>query len=200
MSQPLILVIEDHALFMVGLTTALHSLAGVDIVETNSIEQATGYTLSPNIILLDVQLSGISGLDGITLIRDKWPAAAIVMLSAHDSHANRTQALSQGVFAFLSKADSTDTILTTVRKALQTTGITLPVPDQQPSPQEVALSERQIEVLRLLAKGMSNKAIGNILGVSENTIRWHVRSLLQALNVSTRAEATYAATRLGLIS
>lgn len=199
MSLPLILVIEDHDLFKAGLTMALNTLQHIDIIETASIEQAMDYRACPDVILLDVQLNGMNGLDGIHMVRKKWPAAAVVMLSAHDSHANHEQALAAGAFAFLSKANATDMILSTVRRALIATGITLADTAHQDS-DITALSERQIEVLKLLAKGMSNKVIGNLLGVSENTIRWHVRILLRALHVSTRAEATSAAHRLGLIS
>jgi DNA-binding NarL/FixJ family response regulator len=195
MPASLVLVIEDHALFRAGLSLAIKTLSHIDVLEAVNVEQALAYNITPALVLMDVELTGMNGLDAIAIVAKQWPSAGIIMLSAHDSNENKIQATTAGAVAFLSKSDSADMILAAIGKAVN--HITADMSQTDP---KIVFSERQLEVLRLMANGMSNKAIGNVLNISENTVRWHVRALLGTLNASTRTEATFAALRLGVIT
>jgi DNA-binding NarL/FixJ family response regulator len=195
MPASLVLVIEDHALFRAGLSLAIKTLSHIDVLEAVNVEQALAYNITPALVLMDVELTGMNGLDAIAIVAKQWPSAGIIMLSAHDSNENKIQATTAGAVAFLSKSDSADMILAAIGKAVN--HITADMSQTAP---KIVFSERQLEVLRLMANGMSNKAIGNVLNISENTVRWHVRALLGTLNASTRTEATFAALRLGVIT
>lgn len=197
-----LLTIEDHALFRAGLVTALSSLHDLDISEAVSVEAALKLPIVPTLILLDIQLSGMSGLDGMTRLRQQWPDANIILISAHDSYANAQAALKCGAIAFLSKSDTTKTILATVTNALaqDPTNRTISPLIQTRLTNTPKLSDRQLEVMQLLAQGFSNKTIGRMLSISENTIRWHVCTIISALQVSSRTEAVFVARKLGLLN
>ncbi len=122
--------------------------------------------------------------------------AVIIMLSADTSPATQQRAMERGAAAFVSKADTPGTMVAVIRQALHHTPGPLPLESVcgdaccHPS-----LTPRQSEVLDLLCQGLSNKAIGRRLGISENTVRTHVQALLALLQVSGRSQAVYAARR-----
>lgn len=205
MSPPRILLIDDHVLFRAGLRMVLNAgLENLLMAEAGSLEQALRDTIEPPaIVLLDLKLQGLNGLEGMGLLRRKWPQAAVVVLSSDSTSSTVRSALERGAVAFVSKADSADSILTVIRQVL----LGLPITTVQTLPPEVGgkvltrqlLTPRQCEVLDLLCQGHSNRVIGQRLNLSEHTVRGHVQALLSALQVSSRSEAGYAARRLGLV-
>ena len=205
MSPPRILLIDDHVLFRAGLRMVLNAgLENLQMAEAGSLEQALRDTIEPPaIVLLDLKLQGLNGLEGMGLLRRKWPQAAVVVLSSDSTSSTVRSALGRGAVAFVSKADSADSILTVIRQVL----LGLPITTVQTLPPEVGgkvltrqlLTPRQCEVLDLLCQGHSNRVIGQRLNLSEHTVRGHVQALLSALQVSSRSEAGYAARRLGLV-
>ena len=179
-------------------------LENLQMAEAGSLEQALRDTIEPPaIVLLDLKLQGLNGLEGMGLLRRKWPQAAVVVLSSDSTSSTVRSALGRGAVAFVSKADSADSILTVIRQVL----LGLPITTVQTLPPEVGgkvltrqlLTPRQCEVLDLLCQGHSNRVIGQRLNLSEHTVRGHVQALLSALQVSSRSEAGYAARRLGLV-
>ena len=205
MSPTRILLIDDHVLFRAGLRMVLNSgLENLQMAEAGSLEQALRDTIEPPaVVLLDLKLQGLNGLEGMGLLRRKWPQAAVVVLSSDSTSSTVRSALERGAVAFVSKADSADSILTVIRQVL----LGLPITTVQTLPPEVGgkvltrqlLTPRQCEVLDLLCQGHSNRVIGQRLNLSEHTVRGHVQALLSALQVSSRSEAGYAARRLGLV-
>ncbi len=195
MSPVTILLIDDHALFRSGLGMLLRSeLENVGIRDAGSLEEAMRTEITPDLLLLDIQLQGLNGLDGIALLQRKWPQAPIVMLSSDVSPEARRQALARGATAFVSKAESADNMLAAVRNALCKKEIRCERIDPGELPR---LTPRQCEVLDLLCRGLSNKLIGRQLGLSENTVRGHVQAVLSFLQVTSRSEAVYAARQRG---
>jgi DNA-binding NarL/FixJ family response regulator len=204
-----VLLIDDHALFRSGLAMVLKDgLSDVQVSQVASLEEAMQDTLpAPHVVLLDVQLQGLNGLEGIALVRRRWPAAQVVMLSSHAEPRTVRQALDRGAAAFVSKADTADTIVSVIQTLMRGEEVTTTVggfADSQPAglgdsagPQR--LTPRQAEVLDLLCQGLSNKVIGRKLNLSENTVRGHVQATLLALGVSSRSEAAFAARRVGLV-
>lgn len=203
MSLLKILLIDDHALFRSGLQMVLASgLEAVEIGEMSSIEESIRLVPgSPDIVLLDIQLQGLNGLDGILLLQQRWPAATIVVLSSDDTSKARQRALELGAVAFVSKADSADSILALIERIRsgQLTALA-PAVVSAGSEERPRLTPRQCEVLDLLCQGLSNKMIGRRLDLAENTVRWHVQALLTALQASSRSEAAFLARRCGLVN
>jgi len=193
-----ILLIDDHALFRSGLSMVLRSdIANVQVLEAGSLEEAMRNPMNaPNMLLLDIQLQGLNGLDGIALLKRKWTQTPIVMLASDATQDTMRRALERGATAFISKAETTGKILAVIRQVLcRETAAEKPVEKEAPR-----LTPRQCEVLDLLCQGLSNKVIGKRLGLSENTVRWHVQALLAFLQVASRSEAAYAARRSGLVN
>ena len=195
-----ILLIDDHALFRSGISMVLRAgLDDVEIHESCSLEQAMRVAgIEPALILLDVQLQGVSGLEGIESLRRKWPAAQVVMVSAYDLCEVVSEADARGAVAFISKTERPERMLQQIRELLSGHG-TPAVVRSVSVPGRPRLTPRQCEVLDLLCQGLSNKMIGRQLNLSEHTVRGHVQAMLATLNVSSRSEAAFAARRLGLI-
>lgn len=198
-----LLLIDDHALFRSGIAMVLGAgLKSVKIHEAATLEQALRCPCeSIDLLLLDVKLEGVNGLDGIAPLKRKWPMAKVVMVSALQSAQVIEEAMSHGAEGFICKTEPPSRML------LLITDLLAGKPLQQ-SPQKsletttqhtAKLTPRQCEVLDLLCQGLSNKLIGRRLGLSENTVRGHVQATLAILQVSSRSEAVFVARRQGII-
>ncbi|SFM48737.1 response regulator [Methylobacterium pseudosasicola] len=197
MAQEAILIIDDHALFRSGIVSMLATaFDSISIVDCASLHEAlTIDAVVPTVVLLDIQLPGLSGLEGMGLLQQRWPAARIVVVSALDMPDTVGASLAQGACAFLSKTDRPDRMMSVLREMLED-------PPATPSVGGAicpSLTPRQAEVLTLVGRGLSNKMIGRRLGLSEHTVRGHVQGLLSVLRVARRAEAVFKAQQLGLI-
>ena len=209
-----ILLIDDHALFRAGLAMLLETgLREIEIVEAGSINDALlGRFAAPAIVLLDVMLPGLSGLEGLVLVKQKWPQAKVIMLSSQLQPKMVKLALARGAAEFISKAEPADKIIALVQQIISAdmaaakvveNGDTKPTKSITPSKSITNktlqnLSPRQCEVLELICHGLSNKMIGARLHISDNTVHWHVRSVLAILQVVNRSEAAFAARKLGM--
>ncbi|GAN48144.1 response regulator protein [Methylobacterium radiotolerans] len=197
MAQEAILIIDDHALFRSGIVSMLSTAFDeIPVLDSASLHEALAIVaVVPTIVLLDIQLPGISGLEGMGLLQQRWPAARIVVVSGLDLPDTVSTALAHGACAFLSKADRPDRMMTVLREMLARSSAA-PRAGAALCP---TLTPRQAEVLTLVGRGLSNKMIGRSLGLSEHTIRGHVQGLLSVLGVTRRAEAVFKAQQLGLI-
>ncbi|MEJ7686365.1 MAG: response regulator transcription factor [Variovorax sp.] len=200
-----ILLIDDHALFRCGLRMVLSTgIPDLQVAEAASLEEAMRSPMeAPALVLLDIQLHGLNGLEGIALVKRKWPLAEVLILSSQAEPHTVAQALERGAAGFVSKADTADNILAVIDRVRRGQRVASPAharvfdSDSTAAPQR--LTPRQCEVLDLLCQGLSNKVIGRRLNLSENTVRGHVQAVLSALRVSSRSEAGFAARRLGLV-
>lgn len=196
MAQEAILIIDDHALFRSGIVSMLSTAFDrVLIRDCASLHDALADDFVPTVVLLDIQMPRIGGLEGMGLLQQRWPAARIVVVSALDLPDTVSAALAQGACAFLSKTDRPDRMMTVLREILDRPHLDPPVG----SIVCPTLTPRQSEVLILVGRGLSNKMIGRHLGLSEHTVRGHVQGLLSVLGVTRRAEAVFKAQQLGLI-
>lgn len=197
MTPPRLLLIDDHALFRSGLRLVLQAgLPSAVVTEAYSLEQAVnGSPEAPDLVLLDIQLQGVNGLEGLGLLRQRWPHTPVVMLSSTAEPEVVRLALSRGAAAFVSKADTAEKIIDVIRQVLAGPRREAVV-TQTAKPR---LTPRQCEVLDLLCEGLSNKVIARRLDLSEFTVRGHVQSVLALLGVSSRSQAMFAARRCGLI-
>ena len=177
MNPPCALLIDDHAMFRAGLRQVIKvALPDLDIFEAGSLDEAMACPSSNvTVVLLDNKLNGLSGIEGIALIRRKWPLVPILMLSSQFEPEIVRLALARGVDGFLSKAESVETIVQTLQQVMaggltcNTTVVPLP---------QKCLTPRQCAVLDLLHQGHSSRLIARQLFISENTARQHVQSIL----------------------
>ena len=206
---PRILLVDDHSLFRCGLRMVLSAaIPDLEVAEAASLEESMHAGIDPSLVLLDIQLHGLNGLEGIALVKRKWPQAAVIMLSSEVSPQKVRMAMERGAAAFVSKADPADKILAVisqVRRGLPVGHDAFPaqglaVETGSGDDQSPLLTPRQSEVLDLMCQGLSNKVIGRRLNLSENTVRGHVQAVLAALQVSSRSEAGFAARQRGIVA
>jgi len=210
-----LLVIEDHALVREGLIQTLRQLdAEVTVEEAADCE--TGCSILANaddfdLALLDLALPGIDGITCLGLMRQRHPALPIVIVSAYDDAHTVNRALKAGAAGFVPKAYTGERLLEALRTVLDGT---IFVPEQTlPSQQgprlsappgkgvtaaEIGLTDRQSDVLTLMAKGRSNREIAELLGVSEGTVKVHITAIFKTLGVSSRTQALVVVARRGL--
>lgn len=199
-----ILLVDDHALFRMGLRLVIErSLAGAQVAECASIagalQAAPG---TPRLVLLDIELPGINGVDGIVQILRAWPGCPVLMLSGSSDPALVAASRTRGAVGYLSKAETADQMLGAIANALDGASdwVTPRYPlESLASPEPGALTARQCDVLELLNQGLSNKLIGRRLELSENTVRTHVQAILGLLGVASRSEAAFEARRRGMV-
>ena len=219
MSSHCIFLIDDHAMFRTGIRMVLQTaLPQVEVREAASLEQAVRPpSPSPALALLDIALQGVNGLEGIGLLRQRWPSTPVIMLSSSAEPETVRLAMARGAAAFISKAESAARIVEVVSQVLAGAGTQLASgasgasvasvtsvtsaapahPNPGDAPVAAALTPRQCEVLDHLAQGLSNKVIARHLQLSEFTVRGHVHAVLRLLGVTSRSQAAIAARSRG---
>ena len=200
-----ILLIDDHAMFRSGLRMVLDAnLPGMKMLEAGTLNEALQSSdFVPDVFLLDIKLPGLNGVEGIALLKRKWPLVPVLVLSSQDDPETVRSAFARGAVGFVSKADTAEKIVEAINLVLNRQA---PVPmdtargsDNAQSLPLQHLTPRQCEVLDLLCLGKSNKLIARQLTLSENTVRVHVQAIMGFLQVSSRSEAAFEARRRGLI-
>jgi NarL family two-component system response regulator LiaR len=206
-----VLVADDHSLFRDGLASLLEA-AGFEVVAQvgdglSAVE--TALRLRPDIVLMDINMPGIGGLEALRRLRAEWPEAQVVMLTVSEEQADLLEAIQAGARGYLLKHLKADEFLDMLHglergeaaMSRQTTARLLSGFSQLSrlslNPAE-SLTEREVELLRLLSDGLSNKAIAQKLSLSENTVKYHLKNILQKLGVHNRTEAATQAIRMGL--
>jgi DNA-binding NarL/FixJ family response regulator len=208
-----VLVADDHSLFRDGIISLLEA-AGFDVVGQVGDGQAAveaALRLRPDLVLLDITMPQLSGLEALRLIKAELPETQVVMLTVSDDDADLFEAVESGALGYLLKNLSADQFFEMLdglqrgeaAMTRQTTARLMKkrLADLSPKRAEPAqsLTQREIELLRLVAGGMSNKAIAQTLSISGNTVKYHMRSILQKLGVQNRTEAVTQAIRAGLL-
>lgn len=203
----LLLLIDDHTLFRTGLRLIVQEHPGVgSIAEAGTVTEACALApMDVDLVLLDILMPGMSGLDGLLPLRKAFPRARIVLVSASVAPDAMREARMRGADGFLPKSASGDDILAAISLALS--GVACFPTDSPigsaaaiPSTATPMLTARQIDVLRLLCMGKSNKLIARDLGLSENTVRVHVTAIFAQLGVNSRSTALLRAQGLGLVN
>lgn len=191
-----ILVIDDHAIFRQGLSFLLcKAVPACQITETDSMEQAMALAIPmPDLVLLDIKLPGLSGIEGIALLKQRWPKLPVIILSALNTPEAMSEALLCGACGYISKASSAKRILEQITEVMLQTNI----PADTIEPLNGHLTPRQREVLGFLNDGLSNKLIARRMALSENTVRRHVQDILEYFQVDSRSVAVAMARRRGL--
>lgn len=202
-----ILLVDDHKLVRAGLVLVLKQMEdGIDLIEAGTGREAIEMaktTSDIDLVLMDLDLPEGSGLEALTAINAKNPKLPVVILSAMEDQTMVSRAMELGARGFIPKSATGEVMLNSLRLVLSG-GVCLPsgygeVPRGETNMEIPNLTQRQLEVLRLMAQGNSNKEIARVLGISENTVRVHISAIISAMDATNRTEAAYSAMRLGLI-
>jgi DNA-binding NarL/FixJ family response regulator len=192
-----ILVADDHDVFRLGLISLLRrGLGAKRILEAQRFEQVLELLNSTNVALaiLDLSMPGLRSADELAQIRTRHPATHLVVLSASQSRKDILDSLSAGVHGYIVKTQPVDELIDKLRYVLSGQIYAPPLLAEPPSPSEMppstkALSARQLEVLKCLIAGKSNKEIAQELKIAEGTVKIHLATLFRVLGASNRAHA-----------
>lgn len=225
-----LLIVDDHPLFRQGVRWSLSEEQDINVIaEAASAEEALAYLeqatsgQEPNVVLADLNLPGISGLDLTRQLRRQYPALAVVMLSVYENDEQAFNALQAGAAAYRSKEIHPKDLAVILRRVARGEYVINDIVFEEPKvasrvlsqfrnlPQAIAaeaefdtplfspLSDREIEVLERIAAGGSNKDIADTLGISTQTVKNHISSILRKLSLNDRTQAVLYALRRGWI-
>jgi len=206
------LIVDDHYLARLGLASLLeaegHCVVGTCSTGKEAVLEAL--RLQPDVILLDIRMSDMSGLEAMELIKEQIPQVKIVIVTISEDKNYILEAIRGGADGFLLKSSCADEFINCLRAlengnmALSPCIATQVIQDLLHNPEAsddhtLGLTKRQVEILCLMAQGWSNKEIGRYLMVSENTVKYHLKKILQKTNTQNRTEAVAIAMNSGLL-
>ncbi len=199
-----VLIVDDHAITREGLASILRRAPDVELVG----EAADGpgalaayRRLQPDVMLIDVGLPGLSGIEVTQMLCREFPEARIVILTVHDGDEYVYRALRAGARAYLLKDAACEEVLDALRQVGSGKRLLAPAAAARLAERVAGseLTEREQSVLAILVEGKSNAAIGRELGITESTVKAHVNNILGKLGVRQRTEAAAVALRRGLV-
>lgn len=218
-----VLIVDDHQIFRHGLRDSMSLDEDIEVVgEASDGEMALqlARTLSPRVVLTDINLPGLNGLQLVQRIRKEVPGVRAVILTAYDDEEQLYHAIRSGAYAYFSKEVSPARIAEVVRQVSQGQYV---VGDRVMNEEEIApwllraserfafttgdelqeafvpLSPREMEIIRYITRGLSNKMIAHRLGISHQTVKNHMTSILRKLDVEDRTQAAIYAIRHGWV-
>jgi DNA-binding NarL/FixJ family response regulator len=199
-----VLTVDDHALIREGVSFAIQAETDMTVVaEAGTGQEAIDlFRLHrPDVTLMDLQMPGMNGIDAMLVIRQSFPSARIVVLTTYSGDVQAARALKAGAFGYLLKGTMRKELVDTIRRVHA---------GQRRIPNDVAasiaehvasdtLTDRELEVLRNVAAGSSNKRIGSALGIGEETVKGHMRNILSKLQANDRTHAVTIALKRGFL-
>jgi two-component system NarL family response regulator len=199
-----VLVVDDHPLMRIGLRSQIDAEPDLQVVAEagdGPSAIAAHEQHRPDITLLDLRLPGMDGPQIITIIRERDPAAKIIILTTYDADEDVYRAVQAGARGYLLKGTFPEGIMEAIRhvnagRRLIAPEVASRLAERVSSP---GLSSREIAVLELVAKGMSNKEIGAALFVTAATVKYHLKNIYLKLDASDRTEAALIAAQRGII-
>jgi len=205
MSGPVrILIVEDQYFFRLALRTTIESSKDMIIVaETGKGAEALPLCREhgPDVVIMDLRLPDISGFEAIEAVHGELPEIGVLVLSNYEGSEDVHRALAAGALAYLTKDASAEELVSAIlsvrnRRRYIPVSVSALLAQRLPGSE---LTDRELDVLRLLAKGHSNRETGERLGISENTVRIHVSRILDKLSVADRTQAVLLAIQRGLV-
>jgi two-component system NarL family response regulator len=209
-----LLIVDNHTLFRQGLVSLLQSEPGFEVIgEAGSGEEALQRVpqLQPDVVLMDVKMPGIGGVEATRRLAEQMPGIRVLMLTVSEEEDSLFAAIQAGARGYILKNADADELLEAIRRvhageamispsmtfrlmeALRSGGGPIPMP-------ELPLTSREQDVFHLLARGVSNREIAKALTISENTVKTHVRNILEKLELDNRLEVAAFARRFKLPS
>jgi two-component system NarL family response regulator len=213
---PTIVIVDDAPLFQAGLSAAFKE-EGFEIAgQAERALDAVSFAReqAPDLVLLDVLMPGISGLDVVAKIIEASPRTRVILLTSSESEEDLLKSIKAGARGYIVKTTPLEELVTAVRDVLAGGAVVSPAMGgklfdtvahllrhrELNATRRPALTGREIEVLQAVADGMTSKEIGDLLFISENTVKNHVRNILDKLGLRSRNEAVMYALREGMIS
>lgn len=211
-----LLVVEDHALVREGLVRLLAQIENdAKVFESSDFESALtllDHEGDFDLVLLDLALPGIDGFAGLDILRRRYPAMPVAVVSAFNDSTTINRVLNLGASGFIPKAYSGEALLAAVREILAgniyrpSTQRGARLDDETPlppaksgvKPEDIGLTDRQAQVLALMVRGLSNRDIAEQLDLSEGTVKIHATAIFKTLGVASRTQALVAVTRYGI--
>jgi DNA-binding NarL/FixJ family response regulator len=207
-----VLIVEDDRVTRDGLRLLLDGTTGYRCIAAfSSLEQVLGVRSleAPDVVLLDIHLPGVSGVDGVGSLRERWPEAAILILTAFDDEDKVFTSLCNGASGYLLKRTPPQRLLDAIREArgggapmspeIARRVVQLLRRGPRPAAADLQLTGQELRLLRLIAEGCSYQAAGSEVGITINTVRNHIRNIYEKLQVHTKSAAVSKAMRAGLI-
>jgi|ERR1017187_2370276 DNA-binding NarL/FixJ family response regulator len=199
-----VLIVDDHPVVQAGLTSMLATHGEVEVIgSASSGEEALAMVKRdmPDILLLDLRMPGMNGIDTLCALKEMKASARVIVLTSFETDENIYRSIQAGAKGYLLKDTSQQQML----EAIATVHA-----GRRHIPNQIAarlaermlrssLTARELEILEMLVKGLTNKGIGGALSISENTVRNHVNSIMEKLEVSDRTEAVAVAIQQGII-
>jgi two-component system NarL family response regulator len=204
MTKIRLMVVEDHHVVRQGLVALLNTVPDMSVVaEGADGRQAVDLFRQhePDVTLMDLRMPNMSGVDAVIEIRQSFPAARIIVLTTFDGDEDIYRALQAGARAYLLKGMFGDELMDAIRavhagKSRIPPAVAERLADRMGSP---GLTARELDVLRLIVGGKSNKEIGKGLNISEATVKTHINNILSKLGVTDRTQATTMALQRGIV-
>jgi len=217
-----LLVVDDYTLVREGFARMLELCPDFEVVgQASSAQEALERCrlLQPDLVLMDIKLPGVNGIEATRMVKDRWPAIEVVILSMYDEDEYVLEAVKAGATGYLLKDVSHEQLFEAVRvvhaggsmlqpslarkvlrefAAIAGAGPTVPVPVEKEA-EPLLLSERELEVLQAVSQGNSNRRVADALTISEKTVKAHLRSIFRKLEVGDRAQAVAFAMRRGWV-
>lgn len=198
------MLVDDHPAFRKGMAALIDSEPDLQVVaETGDGREAlpTYRQHKPDVVLMDLRLPGMGGVEATLAIRKEFPDARVIVLTTFDTDEDIYRAIQSGAKSYMLKDTSDDELSTAVRnvhagKQILSEKLAKRLAERQQRPD---LTQREMEVLQLLIKGRSNKEIGSALFLCEDTVKAHFKSLFAKLKVQDRTEAAISAIRHGIV-
>jgi two-component system, NarL family, response regulator LiaR len=210
-----LLLADDHALFRQGVRRLLEGVKDIEVVgeaESGAQTVQSVTDLAPDIVLLDVAMPGMSGIEAARLIRSASPRTGIIMLTVHTDDEFLFEAIKAGAMGYLLKDTTPEELVRAIRVVHSGEGLLVPTmaakvmrefARKRETPELAAvhlpLTEREVEILQNVAGGLANKEIALRLSISERTVKNHLSNIMQKLHVNSRTQAAIYALRSGLI-
>ena len=212
-----VMICDDHALFRRGLIMVLEAEDDIAVVAEaedgeDAVQKAVEFV--PDVVLMDVRMPGVDGIEATRRIGEKVPTAKILMLTVSDEEEDLYEAIKAGATGYLLKEVSIEEVAPAARAVVAGQSLISPSmaskllgefsnlakrAEERSSVPTPRLTDRELEVLRLVAQGKSNREIAGELYISENTVKNHVRNILEKLHLHTRMEAVMYAVREKLL-
>ncbi|HTR40462.1 MAG TPA: response regulator transcription factor [Pseudomonadales bacterium] len=200
-----IMVVDDHFVVRIGLAESINLEADMSVdLEASTGQQAITRFRNerPDIVLMDVKLPDISGIEATDVICNEFPDASIIMLSTHNNEEDIYRSIQAGAKTYVLKAAPREELVETIRAIHKGERRIAPAIGARLAERarHIELTSRELDVLKLVADGKSNKEIGSKLDLAEITVKIHVGRILEKLNANDRTQAAMTALKRGILT
>lgn len=206
-----VLSVDDHEIMRGGIRYLLLAVEDVELVgEAQSGEEALNLceTLHPDVILMDMRMPGMDGIQTTQLIRQRYPEIQILVLTSFEEEEMIQQAMQAGAIGYLQKGISVDELADAIRSAYagkptlspEAFHVLVQSSVSQPQKPDFDLTERELQVVEMLVHGLSNTEISNRLVITGATVKYHISNILKKLGAANRTEAAALAVQHDLVS